>query len=157
MLGGQMLVALVVWDSGERRTVCPQSRLWWVQLDSAVRNIIAVRRTIVPESASPDAEERLPSVGRAADGTLLLAYLARPRGRVRWELWLAPIGLEASGGPPEVRASDQRRLADGCEAIVPTFSPDGRWVFAALHDAGCGVRMHRFNVPNWEAARRRSR
>jgi hypothetical protein len=148
MLDGQMLVSLVVWDSESRRKRCPQWRLWWVQLDGAVRNIIAVRRAIVPDSAAPDAEERLPSVGRTADGTLLLAYLARPCARVRWELWVAPIGLEASGGTPEVLASEQRRLADGCEAIVPTFSPDGRWVFAALHDVRSGVRMHRFEVPD---------
>jgi hypothetical protein len=146
-LGGQMLVALVPRDSGDRRKPSPKSQLWWVQTDSAVRNIIAAHRAIIPDGVSPDVEERLPNVGRAADGRLLLAYLFRPPGRYRWELWVAPIACDRAVGPPTVLASDRRRLAGECEAVVPSFSPDGRCIFAALHDARSGVRVQGFGVP----------
>jgi hypothetical protein len=146
-LGGRMLVALVQQDFDYLHSPTPEGKLWWVQPDRAATNIIAARRAIDPDGDSPEFEERLPSVGRTAGGTLLLAYLVRRPGRGQWELWVAPIALEASRGTPTVVAPQRRRLAEACAAIVPAFSPDGRSIFAALQDERTGVRMHRFAVP----------
>jgi hypothetical protein len=66
---------------------------------------------------------------------------------VHWELWVAPIAPGAPGETPQVLASDMRRLADKCEAITPIFSADGRWVFAALYDGECRIRLRRFELP----------
>jgi hypothetical protein len=80
-LGGRLLVSLTTSDSEDRPQRLPNPRLWWVRPDSDVRSIIETSRAIIPDGVSPDVEERLPSVGRSADGTLLLAYLIRPPTR----------------------------------------------------------------------------
>jgi hypothetical protein len=148
VLGGWMLVSLVPPGLEDIRVPPPASRLWWMRPDRDVTSIAASGRAVLPDgdSPAPDVEERLPNVGRANDGTLLLAYLARPAGRRCWELWLAPVALDAAEGRPRVLASARRQLADGCDCITPSFSPDGRWIFAALHDAQTGFRLHRFAV-----------
>src|SRR5262249_54942828 len=86
----------------------------------------------------------LPSVRRAADGTLLLAYLTRPPERTHWEVWVAPIGLDRPDGTPRVLESARRRLGEGAAAIAPAFSPDGRWVFAAMYDEENQTLVRRF-------------
>src|SRR5262249_19669019 len=123
---------------------------WWVRPDRAVRSIIASGQAIVTEDAAdaPAVEKRLPSVSRLADRTLLLAYLARPRNHSLWDLWIAPITVNRQGGTTRGVESARRRLAERCVAITPTFSPDGRWVFAALNDPVDRTRVRRFEVGN---------
>src|SRR4051812_26704599 len=91
----------------------------------------------------PRARARLPCLGRSPDGEPLLAYLARDEGRTIWELWLLPIASAASGQPPGVRVLAGRRLAEGCATVPPTFSGDGRWVYAWIPD-GARIRPERF-------------
>jgi hypothetical protein len=148
-LGRRLLVSVVTSDSADTQEQLPKPRLCWVRPDSDVRRIMEIRRAIIPVGVSPDVEERLPSVGRAADGTLVLAYLVRPLSRPRWELRVAPIAVEPSDESPRVLTSETRRLAEECEAVVPAFSPDGRWIFAALLDTPPQVRIQRFRVPSF--------
>ena len=148
-LGARILVALVPREAGDARQSPPGQQLWWLELDPGVTSVVAAGRLIVPDghgSAVARREERLPAVGRAGDGVPLLAYLARSPEDTTWELWVAPIVPAAAGGAPRVLASSGRRLAEGCAAMAPTFSPDGRWIFAASHDVRSGLRMRRFEV-----------
>ncbi len=147
-LGARILVALIPREAGDVSQSPPGQQLWWLELDPGVTSVVAAGRLIVPDghgSAVARREERLPVVGRAGDGAPLLAYLARSPEDFTWELWVAPI-VPAAGGAPRVLASNGRRLAEGCAAVAPTFSPDGRWIFAASHDAQSGLRMRRFEV-----------
>ena len=148
-LGARILVALVARDTEDARQSPPSQQLWWLELDPDVSSVVAAGRLIVPGgqgSAVARREELLPAVGRADDGAPLLAYLARSPEDATWELWVAPIVPAAAGGAPRVLASSGQRLAEGCAAVAPTFSPDGRWIFAASHDARSGLRMRRFEV-----------
>ena len=148
-LGARILVARVAREAGDASQSPPGQQLWWLELDPDVTAVVAAGRLIVPDgqgSAVARREERLPAVGRAGDGAPLLAYLARSPEDATWELWVAPIVPAAAGGAPRVLASSGRRLAEGCTAVAPTFSPDGRWIFAASHDARSGLRMRRFEV-----------
>jgi hypothetical protein len=146
-LRGHLLASVMLSDPEGRQQRLPNFRLCWVRPDSDLRNILETRQAIDPDGVSPDTDERLPSVGRAADGTLRLAYLIHAPARARWELWVAPLAVEPSDGNPRVLASERQRLADECAPAVPAFSPDGRWIFAAVHDARSGVRTRRFRVP----------
>jgi hypothetical protein len=150
-LGRRMLVALRP-PQEDREKPLPRLRLWWVRLDSEVRNIIETSRAMIPDDVAPDVEERRPSVGKAHDGTLVVAYLARDPAHPRWDLWVAPIAVEPSGGGPRVLAPRRRRLANECAPALVAFSPDGHWIFAAVHDARSGVRTHRFRVPTFSGA-----
>jgi hypothetical protein len=148
-LGGCLLVALTPRGREGEPGFPPGAQLWWLRLDPEARTIVAARRAILADgddAPASGARERLPAVGRASDGTLLLAYLARPAGRWSWELWTAPIVPDAAGGLPRVVSSARRRLAEGCAPITPAFSLDGRSVFAALRDARSRIRMGRFPI-----------
>jgi hypothetical protein len=148
-LGGCLLVALTPRGREGEPEFPPGPQLWWLRLDADARTIVAARRAVLPDGDDAQASgvrERLPAVGRACDGTLLLAYLARPAGRWSWELWTAPIVSAAAGGLPRVVSSARRRLAEGCAPIAPAFSLDGRSVFAALRDARSRIRVGRFPI-----------
>jgi hypothetical protein len=120
-------------------------RLWWLRLDAGEGAIVEARRAVgaagdgAPE---PDEEERLPQVGPGPDGRWL-AYLVRRRGESGLDLRVAPPTPPATAGGP-VAALSSRRLAEGCLALAPVFSPDGRWIYAARPDDGYGVRLERF-------------
>jgi hypothetical protein len=148
-LGGCLLVALTPRGPEGEPGFPPGSQLWWLRLDQDARTIVAARRAVLPDGDDAQASgvrERLPAVGRACDGTLLVAYLARPAGRWSWELWTAPIVSDAAGGLPRVVSSARRRLAEGCAPVAPAFSLDGRSVFAALRDARSRIRVGRFPI-----------
>jgi hypothetical protein len=147
-LGGHIVVSLVSrgLDDVSADRLIP--RLWWIRPDRAVEKIVAGSRAIIPDrpSVEGDLEERLPAVGRRHDGTLLLAYLSRPFGCSGWDLCVAPIAVSASNDAPRTLASARRRVARGCAAIKPTFSPDGRWVFAAEYDGHARIIVKRYPI-----------
>jgi hypothetical protein len=162
-LDGRILVALNLRCREEASGSLRGSQLWWVRPDRDATNIVSAGRAILHDGGdSPDSctEERMPSVGKAADGTLLLAYLSHLSHDATWELWVAPIAPGTTAGPPRVLASSGRRLAEGCALVAPAFSPDGRWIFATVTDKRCGVRVRRLAAtesiapPSWSARSR---
>jgi hypothetical protein len=115
---------------------------------------VEARRAFEPEGGGSSAagdEERLARVGVACDGTCHLAYLVRRSGWTRLELRVAPLAAGASDGGPQA-VPPGRRAAEGCLAMAPAFSPDGRWVHTAVPDGRDGVRVERFGVSPPEAA-----
>jgi hypothetical protein len=137
-----------------QRGLGPQ--LWWLRLDPDAATIAATGRVIVPDLTAGDAiaaneEERLPCVGTARDGTLMLAYLARGCDAVNWDLRVAPIAAAGPDRPACVLRSSGRKLAEGCIPLALHFSADGRWVYASLRDESLGGAwgtLHRYAVPD---------
>jgi hypothetical protein len=123
------------------------SRLWWLELNREATEVVP-RGTVVPiegPGPAPRRYERLPSVGISADGSRWLAYLARRQFGARWELWLLPLELGSSDQPPRPDRSAARCLVDGCAPMAPSFSTDGRWLYAWLLE-GNRIRLRRFPV-----------
>jgi hypothetical protein len=137
---GRLLVSLAVQEDASRPI--GETRLWWLQLAPDGAEIASASRVLAPGEGREG--ERMPVVGLGRDGRPMLAYLARGRGD--WELWVTPIAPGASAGALPTPTSPGTRLAGGCVAVAPTFSPDGRWVYAALRDPQDGIRMGRFEV-----------
>jgi hypothetical protein len=139
-LGGRIVASAIIPGRPGVRTADEGQHLWWLRLDPGATAIEAAVRLTVPASAGaarvPD-DERLPALGTAPDGTLVLAYLARPAGEPRWQLRLAPVAIDPAGDPGVDPASAQM-VARQCAASPPVFSPDGRWVYAVL-DRGEGA------------------
>jgi hypothetical protein len=130
-LGGRLIVALSRIEDAARREWT--SHLWWLQLSPEGDAIVGAERAIVPELPGPSQEqpqEFLPNIGMTADGTPLLAYMARSRYDGPLDLWVRPIAPAAPGRGPHVLGSAGRKLAEDCAVIVPAFSADGRWVYA---------------------------
>jgi hypothetical protein len=137
-LGGRLLVSASVAESATGPYPGPQ--LWWLHVDPDHATIVAAGRMIGNAGnggGSPRApdEERRPCVGRARDGRLLLAYLARAEGQAGWDLWVAPIALDESTRAPRVVRSARHKLAEGCVALALAFSADGRTIHVSLRDA----------------------
>jgi hypothetical protein len=143
------------------------SRLWWLQLSPDATEIVAAGRLIEPDgdadaSASASVsvsaaagDECHPSVGISAAGVPMLAYLVEigSPGLGERQLRTAPIVLEGDpeGGVPRVRAGTARRVARASVLATPAFSPDGRWIYAAVRDQASGeAHVARFAVPSPE-------
>jgi hypothetical protein len=144
IIGGRLLVELITLPDPSRALWGPN--LWWLQLSPDGEAVTAAGRLIAPDAATSPDEERSPALGRSIDGKSLLAYLDRRSGSTSWDLWLAPITADAASGAPRVLASTGRKLAEGCVAVPPAFSPDGRWVYVWRPDLRDGIRVERFAV-----------
>lgn len=148
ILGGRLLVALNLRENARRAYRGPQ--LWWLQLSPDGTSIVAAGRLLRPDgddAPSQTIEERLPSVGTARDGTALFAYLTRASGESTWALWVATLMADATSGAPRVPTTGgMRKVAEGCEAVVPVFSADGRWVYATRRNARSESLLERFAV-----------
>jgi hypothetical protein len=95
-------------------------------------------------------EERCPSVGMTHDGVLMLAYVALPDGQRPGGLWIAPITFKSRRGNliPRVEASTARLVTTSCLAASPSFSADGRWIYAVVQEGlSREVRVKRFAIP----------
>jgi hypothetical protein len=135
----------------ERDSVSPATRLrlWWLDLGGDGTEIVAAGRLI--PSAETDLSagrdlERLPTVGPMRQGTAMLAYLARDRSRRTWDLWVTPIASSRVDGRSKAVMLAGRKLAEGCYAMAPAFSDDGRWVYVMRHPGGPEPRLERFQV-----------
>jgi hypothetical protein len=132
-LGGRLVVSLhcIQEASGGKWS----THLWWIQLSQDGAAIVEAERVLDGEALdgkSAPVEELVPSVGRAHDGTPVLAFLATARVGEPLELWVMPIAGATAGARhgPRVVGSALSRLAEGCAPVPPTFSADGRWVYA---------------------------
>jgi hypothetical protein len=144
IIGGRLLVGLMT--MADHSTAFRGPHLWWLQLTPDGETVTAAGRLIAPDAAAPPYEEQSPALCKSADGRSMLAYLERRPGCPTWDLWLAAITPEATSGSPRVLESAGRKLAEGCVAVPPIFSPDGRWVYAWRRDAPDGARVQRFAV-----------
>jgi hypothetical protein len=123
--------------------------LWWLDLGRDGTEIVDAGLLITAESTealATRAEERHPVVGTDAAGKTRLAYLVREHGCWTWDLWLAPIERGGAGTGIVVPTSAGRKVAEGCEPVVPAFSLDGKWVYAVRQLPGNGRRLERFPV-----------
>jgi hypothetical protein len=80
----------------------------------------------------------------------MLAYVVRPGDRKPLELRTAPISVEggSEGGIPLIRPGSARRLTTVNFLTALAFSPDGRWIYAAVRSRADGeVTVARFAVP----------
>ena len=127
-LGGCLLVSAFARPTD--RAAGPESpALWWLRLDRSGTAVAAAGRLVrrdEPTGAEP--WERLPAAGRSADGTPRLAYLERAAEESGWRVVVAPIRADGAGGAPAVHRAEGRVLAEGCGAVAPSFSADGRWL-----------------------------
>jgi hypothetical protein len=141
--GGWLLAAVRV-RQGDPRPLT-DLRLWWLKLDAGEGAIVEARRAIGPEgegSAADGDEEYSPVVGVASGGFRNLAYLVRRQGQSGLELRVAPLAAGASDEGPQA-VPPGRKVTDGCLAMAPSFSSDGRWVHAAMPDERDTVRIER--------------
>ncbi len=124
-----------------------RQHLWWLHLDPTGTAIDAAGTLAIPDSVVPGEPEdqRLPSLAAAPDGSLVLAYAARPLGLAEWQFRLARVAIDPASGDPGVVPATVRTLARGDAATRPLFSPDGRWVYLVLAGAGA-ARVVRYGV-----------
>jgi len=146
-LGGRLLISQLYGLSPTRPGA--SSHLWWLELSPDGESIVGAEQALVLEgvglSPSQD-EERMPTVGVDHTGRPLLAYLARAQGQVNWELWLMPIEPMTSGRGPRVLTTARRKLAEECAPVLPSFSADGRWIYAGRTPNGT-FRLERLAIP----------
>jgi hypothetical protein len=105
--------------------------LWWLRLDpmeAAIEEAGPLFET--DDAASKRLDRRFPALATQPDGSLVLAYLAAPRGTVPYELRVAPVQLDPKTRTPHAAAKQERILAADCAGIAPAFSADGQWITA---------------------------
>ena len=127
--GGVLLATVFARPIGAAvRTQSPA--LWWLRLDPSGSEVVAAGRVVRREgSAGADAWERLPAVGKSADGTPLLAFLERDPEEWGWRVVVAPLRADdGAAGAPAIRRAEARVLAEGRGTLAPGISADGRWV-----------------------------
>jgi hypothetical protein len=130
-LGGRLVVALreqQVLPNGRR--VFTRTRLWWVKLNVGGTEIVEVGRLLISdgEGADFDHDQRAPTVGSLADGTLTVAYLRQRIGETGWEVRIAPIEFEEDHQDPRAFEARSLLLCPRGQPAPPTFSSDGRWL-----------------------------
>jgi hypothetical protein len=148
-MGGRIIAAI----TNFRRPGVPSQHvgqhLWWLRLDRSATTIEAVGRltALVPAGTPESLEEhRLAALATAPDGTMVLAYLARPPGDFFWQLRLAPVAIEPASGEPRVDPATCRVVARQCAASEPVFSPDGHWLYVVLDRGDAAPQVVRYEV-----------
>jgi hypothetical protein len=134
-LGGRLIVSLSYRLPGDDQQLSA-GRLWWLKLSADGKAVVEAGPMTEPvrDSAWNHGEERFPNLAVTPDGRLTLAYLWHAGPEYRWDLRLAPIGLDPKTGAPRLRAGDARTVTTGHLGEVPPFSADGRHVFAIVFD-----------------------
>ena len=133
----------------------PHPQMWWIRLSPDGTAVVAAGLVFDPDEIGPRAdwhEVRLPAVG-IADGTPMLAYLARAEDQASFDLWVTTIGGDGAGGESKALAPTGRKLMEGCQPLEPAFSPDGRWLYASIwHGTADKFRLERFAVSSGDHA-----
>lgn len=139
--GGRLLASICRVDprnpSGPPVFSPPQ--LWWFQVDSLARTIVAGERIEVgpiPESGRTVEHHRFPTLQATPDGGILLAYLARTSPSDGWDLRVVPIRLDSRTGAPMAEWERTRTLAADCLPNAPAFSGDGRTIVVLTRTTG---------------------
>jgi hypothetical protein len=148
-LGARIIAAITVPRTPGVATSDAGRHLWWLRLDRDATAIEAVGRLTTPAPAgTPESleEERFPALATAPDGTLVLAYLARPPGQYLWQLRLAPVAIDPVSGEPRVDRATSQLVARQCAPSVPVFSPDGHWVYVVLDRGDAPPQVVRYEV-----------
>jgi hypothetical protein len=138
---GRLIVALQVARNQPAEGPYIPSRLWWVELGGDGCSIVNAGPLAGTDAGADEPgvnEERLAAVADVPGVGPMIAYLCSARSSPNWELRLAPLMAEddGRGGLSAIRAGNGRTLALGHLPSLPTFSADGRWVFAVLESHG---------------------
>ncbi|HWE37202.1 MAG TPA: hypothetical protein VG406_11605 [Isosphaeraceae bacterium] len=142
-LGGHALVALArPAESADAHRPAP-ARLHWLALGPDATQIEAAG-PLLPADVRPRDEQRYPAVGRLADGTLALAFLARSPGERRWRGCLGRF--RTAGDRPAIDPDSVAVVADRCAPIAPAFAADGRHVAFALTERPGAVSVARVSL-----------
>jgi hypothetical protein len=125
VLGGRLVASIRIQtrnDAGGLDNLNPQ--LWWIELDSDARSIVAAGRLTDPAGEGP---ERHPAILRRWDGTSVAIYLSYEKNAALARLLAAPLDRMEAGGLPalELDRTRTRVLAEGCLASTPVPSSDG--------------------------------
>ncbi len=148
-LRGRLVVALRRQaDLPDGRVFFP-SEIWWLELNPRATAIVAAGRLTVPAGETDPlggVEERMPSIAATPDGTPVLAYLSRPKGRHDWQIRLAPVTTDPETRSPRAAAADSLLIAESSAAVAPTFSSDGLWLNGVILPERSRAEAERFSV-----------
>lgn len=127
-LGGRLLVAFSSVPKGGSQGKFGNSEIWWLKLDPDGHAIVSAGRMVAP--GSPAERARVPNVCLAAYGQVVLTYLSNVDGEPGWHLKIARVDLDPRAGDPVVAPASVRELGEDFSMNLPSFSADGRWVYA---------------------------
>ena len=149
-MGGCVVVSLrdQTEETKAAHTFTP-TRLWWLKLNLAGTEIVEAGQLVVPDTAGSSTnpcDERSPTVGTLADGSLAVAYMYQQDKSRGWELRLAPIELEGDRHVPKALESRSRRLASNCLPSHPSFSADGSWLNTIVEVSYSIGRLARLSI-----------
>ena len=150
--GGRLLASLSL-RKADDATVCRSDplSLWWLRLDPEADAVVAAGPLIRRAARAPEAgDERHAALSPAGSRPPAVAWLERPRTGEPWRLRVAPVEVDPLSGDPFASAARARTLAEGCAAVTPAFSADGRRITYVVPGPGApGVR--RVDVPGADA------
>jgi hypothetical protein len=132
-MAGRVVVALHEQaTSSEGLKHFTRTRLWWLKLNVAGTEVIEAAPLLEQDgvASSEKSDLRSPTVGTLADGTLVLAYLSQSPREPGWKLRVARIELEGDHQVPKALESGSLILDTKCQPASPSFSSDGRWLYA---------------------------
>ncbi len=150
-LASEMLVSVEICSEHDDGSHAPRE-LWRLQLDPLATSILAAGRLLEPSAPDgPGIERRFPVLTGQNDGSLVLAYLAGNALR-GYQLRVAPARFDPRTGTPRAIAARERILAEGCLAIPPIFSVDGRSACCFPKSEGPVLRTLRLDVGSFPTA-----
>jgi hypothetical protein len=138
--GRRLIASVRIKHHGARRH--SESQVWWLDLDEDGESVVAGGRLLEMGSEGSGVGPRYPTLVRAADGALLLAYLVTDAEGPGKELRVAPVRFDAGVGWPIARDEEARILAKDCLPIAPVATTDGRWLMT-VRQAGRLVEVDR--------------
>jgi hypothetical protein len=155
-LGGRLLAAICRRkEAGASRPGQVAHALWWLRLDPEASAVVAAGPLVVRPDGAVPADERFPAFSPCGAGPPRVAWLERVTrwGESPWRLRVADVEIDPASGDPSAAVGTARDLAEGCEAVAPTFSADGRrLVYVVRGPGGPTVRWADATEPACPAA-----
>jgi hypothetical protein len=123
------------------------ARIWWLALDDSGTAIEAAGPLPLWRRPSLENEdERLPSLAATDDGELVLAYLARRRGRRDYRLRLQTVAVNAETRTLTPTTTGRTTISTPLAAIAPLFSADGQWVSVIQNSPNAARTVVRISI-----------
>ncbi len=126
-------------------------RLWWLELSRDLSSIVAAGPLVrdgSPKMSADDEDERFPNLASTPDGSLVLAYLAKPRLGANGTLMIARLttapNTNSETGAPTVVPGSIHALTLNHRPELSPFSTDGRWIFGVVGEGRESPRILRY-------------